>query len=77
MEIFNQEIKNILAKTVNDNMTKREKNLDDVQWTHWTAFETLIGVSPYPLVFGIMCNMLVGLEHKALWVLKKLKLELK
>nr|GEU29479.1 reverse transcriptase domain-containing protein [Tanacetum cinerariifolium] len=67
----------ILERTVGENRASWSDKLDDALWAFCTAFKTLIGCTPYKLVYGKSCHLPIELEHKAYWALKHANFDLK
>ena len=77
VEVSNQEIKSILEKTVNSSRVDWSKKIDDALWAYRTTFKTPLGISPFRIVYGKACHLLVELEHRAYWATRMLNTDSK
>ena len=76
--MLNREIKKILEKTVNVTRKDWANKIDDRLWAYQIVFKTPLGMSPYKIVYGKACHLLVELEqHKAYWATRMMKMNLK
>ncbi|RDY12961.1 hypothetical protein CR513_02183, partial [Mucuna pruriens] len=73
-KVFNKEIKKTLQKMVNPSRKDWSRLLENALWEHKTAYRTLLGMSPYRIVFGKTCHLLVEIEHRAYWAVKQCNL---
>ncbi|RDX98494.1 Retrovirus-related Pol polyprotein, partial [Mucuna pruriens] len=73
-KVFNREIKQILQKVAHTNRKDWSRLLEDTLWAHRTTYRTLFGISPYRIVFGKTCHLLIKKEHHAYWAVKRCNL---
>lgn len=75
-KVSNREIKSILKKVVSTSRKDWMQRLDEALWADKTTYKTPIGISSYSLVYGKAWHLPLELEHKVMWALKKLNLDL-
>ena len=63
-------------KVVNYNRKNLSLKLLDSLWAYKIACKTILGMSPYLLVYGKACHLPVEIEYKAWWAVKKLNLDM-
>ncbi|XP_022003344.1 uncharacterized protein K02A2.6-like [Helianthus annuus] len=76
VENANRGVKRILEKTVGKSRKDWSDKLDDALWAFRTAYKTPLGTTPFMIVYGKACHLLVDLEHRAFWALKTVNLDL-
>nr|GFA15560.1 hypothetical protein [Tanacetum cinerariifolium] len=76
VEVTNRGLKRILERTIGQNHASWSDKLDDALWAFRTAYKTLTRCSPYKLVYGKACHLLIELEHKAYLALKQTNFDL-
>nr|GFB61950.1 reverse transcriptase domain-containing protein [Tanacetum cinerariifolium] len=77
VEVTNRGLKRILERTVGENRALWSDKLEDALWAFRTAFKTLVGCTPYRLVYYKACHLPLELEHKAYWALKHTNFDLR
>lgn len=75
MEVYNNQLKQILEKPIVTSENDWSKKLYEALWSYKTTFKTHLGLSLYQLGYGKICHLLVELEYKAYWVVKFLNFD--
>ena len=76
VDISNREVKTILKKIIHPDGKDWAHKLPDALWAYRMAYKTPIEMSPFRLIFKKAYHLLVELEHRAYWAIKKLNLSL-
>nr|GEY62936.1 reverse transcriptase domain-containing protein [Tanacetum cinerariifolium] len=76
VEVSNRGLKRIFERTIGENRASWSDKLGDALWAFRTAYKTPIECTPYKLVYGKSCNLLIELDHKGYWALKQANFDL-
>ena len=63
-------------KVVNSNRKDWSLKLLDSLSAYRITYKTILGMSPYRLIYGKACHLPVEIEYKAWWAVKKLNLDM-
>jgi hypothetical protein len=77
VEVSIRQINKILRKTVSISRKDWSLRLDDALSTYQTTYKTLIGMTPYKLVYEKAYHLPVEIEHKTYWSIKVINLDTK
>ncbi|RDX95631.1 hypothetical protein CR513_21819, partial [Mucuna pruriens] len=50
------------------------EKIEDALWAYRTTYRTPLGMSYYRIIFGKACHLLVEIEHRAYWAIKRCNL---
>nr|GEV76351.1 reverse transcriptase domain-containing protein [Tanacetum cinerariifolium] len=76
VEVSNRGLKRILERIVGENRASWSDKLNHALWAFRTAYKTLIGCTPYKLVYGKVCHLPIELEYITYWALKHANFDL-
>ncbi|KAL6319873.1 hypothetical protein AAG906_036943 [Vitis piasezkii] len=67
----------LIAKVVHNvnNWGKSTQGIKCLKIIFVTAYKTVLGMSPYQIVYGKACHLPVELEHRAYWAIKKMNFD--
>ena len=63
-------------KMVNTSRRDSSIKLHDSLWAYRIAYKSILGMSPYRLVYNKACHLPVQVEYKAWWAIKMLNMDL-
>ncbi|GJX85898.1 reverse transcriptase domain-containing protein [Tanacetum coccineum] len=75
-EVTNRAIKRILERSVGYNPKDWSEKLSNALWAFRTAYKTPTGCTPFRMVYGKACHLLIEIKHKAYWALKQCNMDL-